>query len=201
MLRLILIPVLAAALLMLAPPADAAAEAPAGAGADAAAEATWRGRTAPDSTAAGHWSWPVAAPHPVVRPFVAPPTPYSAGHRGIDIGASGPEVFAPAAGVVAFAGTVVDRPVLSIRHVGGAISSFEPVETTLVVGEAVESGQRVGTLLPGHCARACLHFGVRLNGQYISPLAFLGGIARSILLPTRTDVTGRQPLIPISMIE
>jgi len=131
------------------------------------------------------WSWPVAAPHPVVRPFVAPPTPYAPGHRGIDIRATDPSVFAPAAGVVSFAGVIVDRPVLSIRHPGGIVSSYEPVETTLVAGDAVDRGQFIGTPLPGHCAGLCLHFGVRVNGQYVSPLALLGGIPRSILLPTR----------------
>lgn len=140
---------------------------------------------APAAGTAGFWAWPIAAPHPVVRPFVAPATPYAAGHRGIDIRSPGPEVFSPAAGVVSFAGVVVDRPVLSIRHPGGVVSSYEPVETTLVAGDAVSSGQLVGTLLPGHCASLCLHFGVRVDGQYVSPLTFLGGIPRSILLPTR----------------
>lgn len=140
----------------------------------------------PKSTAgAGSWAWPVAAPHPVVRPFVAPATPYAAGHRGIDIGAPGTEVLAPADGVVSFAGVVVDRPVLSIRHAGGVVSSYEPVEASVAVGDAVTRGQLIGTLLPGHCAGLCLHFGVRVGGAYVSPLAFLGGIPRSVLLPTR----------------
>src|SRR5690606_30108328 len=74
------------------------------------------------------WSWPLAAPHPVVRPFIAPLTPYSSGHRGIDIGGVDHElVSSPADGVVHFAGWVVNRPVVSIRHPGGLISSFEPV--------------------------------------------------------------------------
>lgn len=141
--------------------------------------------TAAGVVGAGSWSWPVAAPHPVVRQFVAPATPYAAGHRGIDIRSLGADVFAPAAGVVSFAGVVVDRPVLSIRHPGGVVSSYEPVETALVAGDAVDRGQLVGTLLPGHCASSCLHFGVRVDGQYVSPLLFLGEIPRSILLPTR----------------
>lgn len=135
--------------------------------------------------ATGTWAWPVAAPHPVVRPFIAPATPYAAGHRGIDIRSPGSEVSAPADGVVLFAGVVVDRPVLSIRHGGGVVSSYEPVESALSAGDAVSRGQPVGTLLSGHCSGLCLHFGVRVDGQYVSPLAFLGGIPRSILLPTR----------------
>jgi murein DD-endopeptidase MepM/ murein hydrolase activator NlpD len=150
-----------------------------------AAVPTAHAAAATPNAASGAWLWPVAAPHPIVRPFVAPATPYSSGHRGIDIGSPGTEVRAPAAGVVSFAGVVVDRPVLSIRHPGGVVSSYEPVMSELAVGDAVSAGQVVGTLLPGHCAELCLHFGVRVDGQYVSPLAFLGGIPRSVLLPTR----------------
>jgi murein DD-endopeptidase MepM/ murein hydrolase activator NlpD len=61
------------------------------------------------------------------------------------------------------------------------------VESTLSAGEAVSRGQLVGALLPGHCALVpCLHFGVRLNGEYVSPLNYLGGIRRAVLLPTRS---------------
>ncbi len=133
------------------------------------------------------WSWPLAPPHAIARPFIAPSTPYAAGHRGIDITAApGADVLAPAAGVVHFSGVVVDRPVLSIRHPGDLISSFEPVVSPLEAGEAVTGGQLVGTLEAGHCATACLHFGVRLHGEYVSPLNYLGGVSRAVLLPTRS---------------
>ncbi|MEO8095455.1 MAG: M23 family metallopeptidase [Pseudolysinimonas sp.] len=133
----------------------------------------------------GSWRWPVPAPHVVARPFVAPATPYSSGHRGIDIRSDTGQVYAPAAGVVSFAGVVVDRPVLSIRHPGGVVSSYEPVQTDLSAGDSVSQGQPIGILLAGHCAMLCLHFGVRVGGQYVSPLLFLGGIPPSVLLPTR----------------
>lgn len=137
---------------------------------------------APDTA----WSWPVEAPHPVIRQYLAPETAYSAGHRGLDIGAATAAVVrAPATGVVHFAGTVVDRPVLSIRHPGGLITSYEPVTTTLARGDAVTRGEVVGELQPGHCSAPCLHFGVRRDGKYVSPLLFLGEIPRAILLPTR----------------
>ncbi|MDJ0335674.1 M23 family metallopeptidase [Salinibacterium sp. G-O1] len=131
------------------------------------------------------WQWPVDTPRVVVRPFIAPAGPYASGHRGIDVVAEGGRVFAPAEGTVHFAGTVVDRPVLSIRHAGGLISSFEPVETTLRQGDAVARGDPIGTALPGHCSGTCLHFGVRLDGEYVSPLLYLGGVSPSVLLPTR----------------
>jgi murein DD-endopeptidase MepM/ murein hydrolase activator NlpD len=80
---------------------------------------------------------------------------------------------------------VVDRPVLSIRHSGGLISSYEPVESTLARGGSVVRGQVIGTIVAGHCASPCLHFGVRLDGEYVSPLLLLGGVPASVLLPTR----------------
>lgn len=143
------------------------------------------------------WQWPIGPTHTIVRPFVAPPTPYSAGHRGVDIGAaSGAPVVAPADGVVHFVGVVVDRPLISIRHPGGLISSFEPVASDLTEGTAVRRGDVIGQVGvrgsdsagPGgstHCAESCLHFGVRLHGEYVSPLNYLGGIPLSVLLPTR----------------
>ena len=140
----------------------------------------------PDSVASGPvWAWPVAAPHTVVRPFLAPATRYSAGHRGIDIAASEPLVRAPADGTVHFAGTVVDRPVISIAHDGGLLSSFEPVAPVVARGDAVRRGDVIGTVQGGHCAQPCVHFGVRLDGEYVSPLLLLGGVPRAILLPTR----------------
>ena len=94
-------------------------------------------------------------------------------------------MYSPAAGEVYFAGTVVDRPVLSIRHPDGLLSSFEPVTSPLTAGDVVRRGDRVGTLEPGHCPAVCLHFGVRLHGQYVSPLKYLSGIPHSVLLPVR----------------
>jgi murein DD-endopeptidase MepM/ murein hydrolase activator NlpD len=178
-----LLSVIALAFIVVAGPAGATASTAApGGGPRAAREA------APETVlvARGTWAWPVTPPHPIARPFVAPATPYGAGHRGIDIRSGGVDVFAPESGIVSFVGSVAGRPVLAIRHPGGVVSSFEPVASTLTAGEAVSRGQLVGALLPGHCSSApCLHFGVRLSGEYVSPLNFLGGIPRAVLLPTR----------------
>ncbi|MGL4339501.1 MAG: M23 family metallopeptidase [Rhodoglobus sp.] len=130
------------------------------------------------------WFWPVDPPHHIMRPFLAPATPYARGHRGIDLAAQN-RVYAAEAGVVHFAGTVVDRPVLSIQHPGNLLSSYEPVQTTLHLGDVVDRGDLIGIIEPGHCASTCLHFGVRLHGEYVSPLLYLGGGEASILLPTR----------------
>ena len=137
------------------------------------------------SGSTGVWEWPVAPPRQLLRPFVAPPTPYAAGHRGIDVAASpGSTVFAAADGVVSFAGVVVDRPVLSIRHAGGFVSSIEPVAAGVAAGDAVGAGQAVGVVASGgHCDARCVHFGVRLHGEYVNPLGLLATIERAVLLP------------------
>jgi murein DD-endopeptidase MepM/ murein hydrolase activator NlpD len=133
-----------------------------------------------------NWGWPVEPPRVIVRPFIAPESEYGPGHRGIDIASTlGAEIRSPANGVVHFSGMVAGRPVLSIEHDGALISSFEPVISGLAEGTMVRRGDLVGTLGPGHCDTVCLHFGVRLHGRYVSPLNYLGGVARSILLPTR----------------
>ncbi|MDI2097717.1 M23 family metallopeptidase [Ruicaihuangia caeni] len=133
------------------------------------------------------WAWPVRAAAAVARDYLAPPTPYGRGHRGVDLHApEGTTVLAPAAGTVHFAGWVVDRPVLSIRHEGGLLSSYEPVESELSTGDRVMKGETIGTVVAGHCSDVgCLHFGARLHGEYISPMLLLGTVPRSVLLPTR----------------
>ncbi|MBX3098798.1 MAG: M23 family metallopeptidase [Salinibacterium sp.] len=138
------------------------------------------------------WVWPIDPPHSIVHPYIAPDTPYAAGHRGVDLAAPARTVYAPDDGVVHFAGTVVDRPVLSIKQAGGVLTSFEPVTTTLVAGDTVERGEVIGVVLPGHCASVCLHFGVRVDGGYVSPLRWLGGFERAVLIPTRSQ-SARSP--------
>ncbi|MFN4002290.1 peptidoglycan DD-metalloendopeptidase family protein [Microcella sp.] len=134
--------------------------------------------------AASGWVWPVAGPRIVVRPFLAPATPYSAGHRGADLAADGSAVAVRAvmSGVVHFAGVVVDRPVITVRQ-GQVLATVEPVSPLVATGDAVEAGQVIGTLEPGHCARPCVHLGVRVAGEYVSPLLYLGGLQRAVLLP------------------
>lgn len=146
------------------------------------------------------WSWPIAPPWRVVRDYVAPPTPYGIGHRGIDLTAPPATlVLAPAPGIVLFAGIVVDRGVISIDHGNGVISSFEPVTASVFAGDGVRTGDAIGVVSGLHTSEsralvgaetvsgfcACLHMGTRLNGEYLSPLAFLSAIDRAVLLPWR----------------
>lgn len=130
------------------------------------------------------WVWPADA-FRLSRPYVAPAHEYGPGHRGLDLALIGStEVRAPAPGVVAFVGMVAGRGVLTIDHGGGLVTTLEPVESTLIPGASVESGSDVGALtLGGHAAAGDLHFGVRLDGDYINPLLLLGGVPRAVLLP------------------
>ena len=137
--------------------------------------------------AAPAWTWPTAS-HAVVRGFEAPPTEYAAGHRGIDVVVPvGSDVHAVADGVVAFAGTVVDRGVVAIDH-DGVRSSVEPVDPTVEVGEPVRRGEVIGTVATGGThAAGVLHLGARIRTAdgwaYVSPLLYLGGATRAVLLP------------------
>jgi len=143
--------------------------------------------TSAASAPAVPWSWPVAPPHPVVEAFTAPEHPWSPGHRGIDVGTPvGSAVTAPDDGVVHFSGVVVDRPVLSLRHADGVLSSLEPVVSELAAGDPVVRGQVVGAAQAGHCPDVeCVHLGARIDGEYVSPLLMLGLGRPSVLLPTR----------------
>lgn len=162
-------------------------------------------RVADPRTPGAVWDWPAPDERVVLRAYEAPATRYAAGHRGIDIRATG-SVLAPDDGVVSFVGFVVDRPVLAITHSGGLVSSFEPVTSALASGAVVRRGDVVGTVTTSaasgdgtgsampesaaagseaHCGANCLHVGARRHGEYLSPLALFGTIPPAVLLPTR----------------
>lgn len=122
------------------------------------------------------FGWPLPAPPPVVQPFEAPSSPYGPGHRGVDLaGEPGMPVVAAADGVVAFAGPVAGRSVVSIDHAGGLRTTYEPLEVLVSAGQQVTRGTVVGRLLPGHpgCPSACLHWGLRRGAEYLDPLGLL----------------------------
>ncbi|MGM7696671.1 M23 family metallopeptidase [Microbacterium sp. A84] len=131
------------------------------------------------------WQWPVDGVRQVVTPFRAPAHDYGPGHRGIDLSApTGTVVYAPAAGTVAFRGTVVDRPLLTIDHGNGLVTTFEPMDSTLVPGAVISTGDEIGTVASGgHSPADQLHLGVRLDGVYINPMLMFGDVPRAILLP------------------
>jgi murein DD-endopeptidase MepM/ murein hydrolase activator NlpD len=144
--------------------------------------------TVQPASSVGSWLWPVSGP--VVRGFDPPASPFGSGHRGIDIAAAeGTIAIAPASAVVAFAGPIGGNLFLTLDHGGGVTSTFSWVSQLLVRrGDTVQPGQPValtGWAHPGS-ALATLHFGVRLDGEYQDPLAYLGPI----------DLTGLIRLAP-----
>jgi murein DD-endopeptidase MepM/ murein hydrolase activator NlpD len=121
----------------------------------------------------------VRAPLDVVEvlvPFRPPATRFGAGHRGVDLTAeAGTAVVSPGDGIVTFAGTVVDRELVVVEHAEFR-STLEPITPIVVAGQSVIAGQILGYLVPGHarCAPlACLHWGVRVNDEYVDPLVLL----------------------------
>lgn len=139
----------------------------------------------PADSAEADWLWPVGGGRHVVEPFIAPAHEYGPGHRGIDVAAdAGGEVRAPAEGVIAFVGTVVDRPLLTIDHGGGLVTTFEPVASTLRAGEQVSAGDAIGAIASGgHAAHGTLHVGLRVHGVYVDPMMMFGPVERAVLLP------------------
>lgn len=133
--------------------------------------------SAPASASAHAWQWPLAPRPAVVRPFRAPPTPWSAGHRGVDLAAApGAAVRSAGTGRVTFVGQVAGRGVVVVTHPGGLRTSYEPVEHPVANGTLVDAGSVLGTLAaaPSHCPpAACLHWGLRRGEVYLDPLALV----------------------------
>lgn len=154
------------------------------AGDDAAAESAAAAEVPAQLQGSLDWPVPQAA---VLRAFAAPATRWGAGHRGIDVAAvPGETVVAATAGTVTFAGTVVDRPVVTVRMDGvpwEVLVTVEPVAPLVAAGDVVAAGDPIGTLLGGHrpCG-ACIHLGVRIDDAYANPMALLGA-ERAVLLP------------------
>lgn len=132
------------------------------------------------------WRWPTSGgASDLIRPFQAPITRYGTGHRGIDLQATvGQPIFSLAAGTVLFSGLVARTPTLVLDHGGGLRSTYQPITTTLKVGDLVKTGEVLGVVGVGsHCLhRVCLHFGVKNASGYLDPLKLLRRTS-PVLLP------------------
>lgn len=121
--------------------------------------------------------WPLEGP--ILRAFEAPATPYSSGHRGIDIGAAfSTPVVAAGDGVVAFAGWVAGSLFVSIDHADGVRTTYSWLSAIAVSrGDAVHAGQRIAKSGHGHpeLAGTHLHFGALFGGTYVDPMLLLEG--------------------------
>lgn len=114
---------------------------------------------------------------PIMRHFEPPPTPYTAGHRGIDLAAPrGSPVTAADGGVVAFAGQVGGSLFVSIDHPSGHRTTYSFLEQLLVArGDEVAQGDLIARSGQGHAGEEVphLHFGLRVGDEYLDPEPFL----------------------------
>ena len=118
--------------------------------------------------------WPLSGSPVVQRGFDPPTVAWGSGHRGIDLAAKpGDAVLAAADGRVAFVGSIAGKPVISLDH-GPVRTTYEPVISTLQVGERVALGQVIGQVGQGGHCRGCLHWGLREGKKYLNPLLLLG---------------------------
>lgn len=136
----------------------------------------------------GRALWPLDPRPLVVRGFEAPPQPWAAGHRGVDLlGTTGQPVRAVLGGRVAFSGVVAGRGVVSVEHGDGRRTTYEPLTDRVAVGVQVRAGDFIGrlTATDSHCVpRACLHWGLRIGpADYRDPLTLVGGRRPVVLLP------------------
>ena len=127
----------------------------------------------PAAADTGPWSWPVAGPREVSRPFVPPASRYGTGHRGADLpSAAGAVVRSAGAGRVSYAGLLAGRGVVVVVH-GALRTTYEPVAASVAVGDDVASGEPLGVLEAGHAGcpvAACLHWGLRRGDDYLDPV-------------------------------
>jgi murein DD-endopeptidase MepM/ murein hydrolase activator NlpD len=129
--------------------------------------------------ASGTWVWPVIGP--VIRGYDPPDDPYGSGHRGIDIAAAvGTPVRAADAGTVTFAGMVGGQLFVTVNHGGGLASTYSWVSELLVrKNDLVARGQTIALSGAGHPGSpiAHLHFGAKLAGDYVDPMAYLAPLS------------------------
>ena len=104
-------------------------------------------------------------------------SPYSFFHTGLDVvGQTGVEIYAPAAGIVVFAGPLTVRGNATvINHGQGVYSAYMHQSEILVkVGDRVEAGQLIGKIgATGRVQGPHLHWEIWVNGVQVDPLDWL----------------------------
>jgi len=150
------------------------------------------------SAASTAWVWPLDPRPAVLAGFDPPDERWGSGHRGVDLaGYAGQPVRSAGDGVVAFAGMLGGREVVTVSH-GTLRTTYLPVDPSVSVGQRVGAGDVLGTLavIGGHCLpHVCLHWGLVRGSTYLNPLTLVGaGPIR--LLPDSGPTTVRQLLMP-----
>lgn len=129
----------------------------------------------------GAFRWPCPSSTRVTSNYgtrVSPMSGASSNHKGIDIGASaGADIIAAADGTVTAASySSAAGNYVMIDHGGGLYTVYMHASSLLVSpGQTVSAGDviaKVGST--GISTGSHLHFGVSLNGSYVSPWSYLG---------------------------
>ena len=130
----------------------------------------------------GAFVWPCPSSTRVTSDYgtrVSPTSGASSNHKGIDIGAAyGADIVAAADGTVKAASySSAAGNYVMIDHGGGLYTVYMHASSMVVSqGQTVSAGQviaKVGST--GISTGNHLHFGVSLNGSYVSPWSYLGG--------------------------
>lgn len=132
--------------------------------------------------AGGAFTWPCPSSTRITSDYgtrISPTSGASSNHKGIDIGAAhGADIVAAADGTVKAAtySSAAGNYVM-IDHGGGLYTVYMHASSlTVSTGQTVAAGQviaKVGST--GISTGSHLHFGVSLNGSYVSPWSYLGG--------------------------
>lgn len=124
----------------------------------------------------GAFVWPCPSSTRVTSDYgtrIAPTAGASSNHKGIDIGASyGADIVAAADGTVTFAGySRGNGNYVMISHGGGLYTVYcHASSLTVSAGQSVKAGECVAKVgSTGISTANHLHFGVALNGSYVSP--------------------------------
>ena len=130
----------------------------------------------------GAFRWPCPSSTRVTSDYgtrVSPMSGASSNHKGIDIGASaGADIIAAADGTVTAASySSAAGNYVMIDHGGGLYTVYMHASSLLVSpGQTVSAGDVIATVgSTGISTGSHLHFGVSLNGSYVSPWSYLGG--------------------------
>ncbi len=129
---------------------------------------------------AGAFTWPLPSSSRVTSDFGPrkSPTPgASSNHKGIDIGApKGSDIVAAAPGKVIISRYSTSAGYyISIDHGGGLVTVYMHCSKLIAkVGDVVAGGQVIAEVgSTGYSTGPHLHFGVSLNGTYVSPWGYV----------------------------
>lgn len=133
-----------------------------------------------DAYSGGAFVWPCPSSTRVTSDYgnrLAPTAGASSNHKGIDIGAAyGADIVAAADGTVTFAGySRGNGNYVMISHGGGLYTVYcHASSLTVSKGQTVKAGDCVAKVgSTGISTANHLHFGVALNGSYVSPWNYL----------------------------